>query len=75
MHLRSALCVALWELVAVIALSEPPTGSITVGSVNSGAQYSSLTEALADTSSNVIFVYSGTYGGQHFIKCVNSLYY
>jgi len=65
---RSALYVALFGLGTAVALSRPPTGSITVGSVASGAQYTTLTEALADTSSNVIFVYSGTYGGQHFIK-------
>ncbi|KAH7099561.1 pectin lyase fold/virulence factor [Auriculariales sp. MPI-PUGE-AT-0066] len=57
---------ALIQLAA--AVSSPPSGSITVGPSGSGAKYTSLTSALADTSSNVIFVYNGTYTGQTLIS-------
>jgi len=67
-------CLAVLVLVlAVLAFSEPPTGSITIGPVDSGANYTNLTEALEDTGSTVFFVYSGTYGGQHYITHVGSL--
>ncbi|CUA75097.1 Pectinesterase [Rhizoctonia solani] len=52
----------------VLAASSPPSGSITVGS---GGQYATLTQALADTSSNVYFVYTGTYTGQISISRAN----
>ncbi|KIY49714.1 putative pectinesterase precursor [Fistulina hepatica ATCC 64428] len=48
----------------VAALSSAPSGAITVGS---SGTYSTLTEALEDTSSDVYFVYSGTYDGQVLI--------
>ncbi|KAG8920804.1 hypothetical protein FRC00_009508, partial [Tulasnella sp. 408] len=40
--------------------STPPSGAITVGK-NGQGKYSTITQALADTSSNVIFVYPGNY--------------
>ncbi|EIN03542.1 carbohydrate esterase family 8 protein [Punctularia strigosozonata HHB-11173 SS5] len=40
------------------ALSSPPSGAITVGT---GGKYAQLSDAMADTSSNVYFVFSGTY--------------
>ncbi|CAE6446520.1 unnamed protein product [Rhizoctonia solani] len=52
----------------VSAVSSPPSGAITVGK---GGKYSTLAEALADTSSNVYFVYSGTYTGQTTISRAN----
>ncbi|KAG8733013.1 hypothetical protein FRC11_009287 [Ceratobasidium sp. 423] len=52
----------------VLAASSPPSGSITVGS---GGKYATLAEALADTSSDVYFVYSGTYTGQTSIGRAN----
>ncbi|KAG8733734.1 hypothetical protein FRC10_012150 [Ceratobasidium sp. 414] len=41
--------------VSALCASSPPSGAITVGP---GGKYSTLTAALADTSSNVYFVYS-----------------
>jgi len=61
------LALAATLLPLALAASSPPSGSITVGPSGSGAKYTSLSSALADTSSNVYFVYSGTYGGQHYI--------
>ncbi|CAE6518532.1 unnamed protein product [Rhizoctonia solani] len=52
----------------VLAASSPPSGSITVGS---SGKYATLAEALADTSSNVYFVYAGTYTGQTSISRAN----
>ncbi|CAE6423510.1 unnamed protein product [Rhizoctonia solani] len=52
----------------VSAASSPPSGSITVGK---GGKYATLTEALADTSSDVYFVYAGTYTGQTSISRAN----
>ncbi|KAK0495495.1 pectin lyase-like protein [Armillaria luteobubalina] len=46
------------------AYSEPPSGAITVGS---SGTYSTLSEALDDTSSDVYFVYAGTYQEQVYI--------
>jgi len=66
--LQLALTAMLLPLA--LAASSPPSGSITVGPSGSGAKYTSLSSALADTSSNVYFVYSGTYSGQHYITCV-----
>jgi len=49
-----------------------PSGAITVGS---GGKYSTLTAALADTSSNVYYVYAGTYVGQVAISRANVAIY
>ncbi|KAK0450325.1 pectin lyase fold/virulence factor [Desarmillaria tabescens] len=49
---------------SVWAYSDPPAGAITVGS---SGTYSTLSEALDDTSSDVYFVYAGTYQEQVFI--------
>ncbi|SJL09423.1 related to pectinesterase precursor [Armillaria ostoyae] len=46
------------------AYSKPPSGAITVGS---SGTYSTLSEALDDTSSDVYFVYAGTYQEQVYI--------
>ncbi|KAJ1311106.1 hypothetical protein OPQ81_009607 [Rhizoctonia solani] len=48
--------------------STPPSGAITVGS---GGKYSTLSAALQDTSSNVYFVYAGTYKEQVVINRAN----
>ncbi|KAK0199969.1 pectin lyase fold/virulence factor [Desarmillaria ectypa] len=49
---------------SVWAYSDPPSGAITVGS---SGTYSTLSEALNDTSSDVYFLYAGTYHEQVFI--------
>ncbi|PBK71266.1 pectin lyase-like protein [Armillaria solidipes] len=49
---------------SALAYSKPPSGAITVGS---SGTYSTLSEALDDTSSDVYFVYAGTYQEQVFI--------
>ncbi|KAH7097453.1 pectin lyase fold/virulence factor [Auriculariales sp. MPI-PUGE-AT-0066] len=67
-------CLAALAQLATAA-SSPPSGSITVGPSGSGAKYTTLTSALADTSSNVIFVYSGTYTGQTLISRANVTIY
>lgn len=41
--------------ISVLCASSPPSGAITVGP---GGKYSTLTAALADTSSSVYFVYA-----------------
>ncbi|KAF8610777.1 pectin lyase-like protein, partial [Ceratobasidium sp. AG-I] len=48
--------------------SSPPSGAITVGSKG---KYSTLAAALKDTSSNVFFIYSGTYTAQTSITRAN----
>jgi pectinesterase len=50
--------IILTAVASALALSSPPSGSITVGS---GGKYSKLSDALKDTSSSVYFIYSGTY--------------
>ncbi|PVF96551.1 pectin lyase-like protein [Serendipita vermifera] len=45
-----------------------PSGAITVGS---GGKYSTLSAALQDTSSNVYYIYAGTYTGQVAISRSN----
>lgn len=57
----SLICSAL----SVFAYSSPPSGAITVGK---GGKYATLTQALADKSSNVYFVYGGTYKEQVVIN-------
>ncbi|CAE6521679.1 unnamed protein product [Rhizoctonia solani] len=52
----------------VSCASSPPSGAITVGS---GGKYSTLSAALQDTSSNVYFVYAGTYTEQVAISRAN----
>ncbi|KAJ1309992.1 hypothetical protein OPQ81_006749 [Rhizoctonia solani] len=53
---------------SVLAASSPPSGSITVGN---GGKYGTLAEALKDTSSDLYFVYAGTYTGQISISRAN----
>ncbi|KAK0450389.1 pectin lyase-like protein [Desarmillaria tabescens] len=57
----SIVFTAILCVQAAWAYSSPPSGAITVGS---SGTYSTLTKALADTSSSVYFIYSGTYTGQ-----------
>ncbi|KAG8681467.1 hypothetical protein FRC11_001086, partial [Ceratobasidium sp. 423] len=52
----------------VSCASSPPSGAITVGS---GGKYSTLSAALQDTSSNVYFVYAGSYKEQVVINRAN----
>ncbi|KAI0690978.1 pectin lyase-like protein [Cytidiella melzeri] len=51
----ASLCVFVSQ---VIALSSPPPGAITVGP---NGKYAKISTALADKSSDVYFIYSGTY--------------
>ena len=57
---------AILSASAALAASTPPSGAITVGT---GGKYSTLTAALADTSSSTFFVY-----GQPLIPASASLY-
>ncbi|CAE6423485.1 putative pectinesterase A OS=Neosartorya fischeri (strain ATCC 1020 / DSM 3700 / FGSC A1164 / NRRL 181) GN=pmeA PE=3 SV=1 [Rhizoctonia solani AG-1 IB] len=60
---------ALFSLAwTVSCASSPPSGAITVGS---GGKYSTLSAALKDTSSNVYFVYAGSYKEQVVINRAN----
>ncbi|KAK0199906.1 pectin lyase-like protein [Desarmillaria ectypa] len=64
----SKLFTAILCAQAAWAYSSPPSGAITIGS---SGKYSTLAAALADTSSNVYFIYSGTYTGQTLISRSN----
>ncbi|KAG8734986.1 hypothetical protein FRC12_018268 [Ceratobasidium sp. 428] len=66
--MRLLLGVILTFISGALSASSPPSGAITVGT---GGKYSSLAAALNDTSSNVFFVYSGTYKGQTTISRAN----
>ncbi|KAG9098740.1 hypothetical protein FRC06_006017 [Ceratobasidium sp. 370] len=68
MRLSLGLGVICAFVSRALCLSSPPSGAITVGS---GGKYSTLAAALQDTSSNVYFVYSGTYTGQVSISRAN----
>ncbi|KAF8326973.1 carbohydrate esterase family 8 protein [Cantharellus anzutake] len=52
----------------VLGHRTPPSGAITVGN---GGKYSTLQAALADNSSNVFFLYAGTYKGNTLISRSN----
>ncbi|KZV88933.1 putative pectinesterase precursor [Exidia glandulosa HHB12029] len=67
--------VLLQFLVLALAASSPPSGSITIGASGTGAKYTSLAAALKDTSSNVYFIYSGSYTGQAVISRANVVVY
>ncbi|KAG9095663.1 hypothetical protein FRC06_009554 [Ceratobasidium sp. 370] len=71
MRLTSLLSfsVSTFSLVLLASCaSTPPSGAITVGS---GGKYATLSAALKDTSSNVYFVYAGTYKEQVAISRAN----
>ncbi|KAF8310398.1 pectin lyase-like protein [Clavulina sp. PMI_390] len=59
---------ALAGATYVLAASSPPSGAITIGS---GGKYSTISAGLADTSSNVYFIYAGTYHEQVYINRAN----
>ncbi|KAG8692652.1 hypothetical protein FRC09_011058, partial [Ceratobasidium sp. 395] len=64
MRLTSLLSFSVSTLSLVLSAScasSPPSGAITVGN---GGKYATLSAALKDTSSNVYFVYAGTYKDQ-----------
>ncbi|CCA76937.1 probable pectinesterase precursor [Serendipita indica DSM 11827] len=63
------LTIGLLQALGVVAI---PTGAITVGS---GGKYSTLAAALKDTSSNVYYIYAGTYTGQVAISRANVAIY
>ncbi|KAB5593615.1 Pectinesterase [Ceratobasidium theobromae] len=54
---------------SVLCLSSPPPGAITIGGTDS--KYANLTAALSDTSSNIYFLYAGTYTDRPLIKRAN----
>lgn len=60
---------------SALAATSPPSGSITVGPSSTGAKYTSLAAALQDTSSNVYFIYPGSYTGQTTISRANVVVY
>ncbi|KAI0332013.1 pectin lyase-like protein [Cubamyces sp. BRFM 1775] len=57
MHAHFLLLLS-YLIVGAFAFSSPPAGAITVGP---GGKYSTLSAALKDTSSEVYFVFAGTY--------------
>lgn len=63
------LTMGLLQALGVVAI---PTGAITVGS---GGKYSTLAAALKDTSSNVYYIYAGTFTGQVAISRANVAIY
>ncbi|KZV88938.1 putative pectinesterase precursor [Exidia glandulosa HHB12029] len=69
--LLASATVTVHALSKPLALSKPPAGAITVGPTGSGAQYTDLNVALNDTSSNVFFVFSGTWTTQIAISRAN----
>ncbi|KAG8697535.1 hypothetical protein FRC08_006460 [Ceratobasidium sp. 394] len=66
--MRLSLGVAFALVYGALRASSPPSGAIIVGS---GGKYSTLAAALNDPSSNIFFVYSGTYAGQTTISRTN----
>ncbi|KAH7332554.1 putative pectinesterase precursor [Rhizoctonia solani] len=58
----------LSSVCLISCASSPPSGAITVGK---GGQYSTLSDALKDTSSNIYFVYAGSYREQVIIDRAN----
>ncbi|KAG8940883.1 hypothetical protein FRC03_005033, partial [Tulasnella sp. 419] len=69
MNLKSLVLFGL-SLLPSLATAAPPAGAITVGK-NGAGKYSTITAALADTSSNVIYVYPGNYTEQVVISRAN----
>ncbi|KAF8606969.1 pectin lyase-like protein [Ceratobasidium sp. AG-I] len=59
----------LFEPLVALAGSYPPAGAITVGGTK--GTYPNISIALQDTSSNVYFVYAGTYNEQVYINRPN----
>ncbi|KAH7340671.1 pectin lyase fold/virulence factor [Rhizoctonia solani] len=68
MRSLSLLVPVLGLVSSVFAASSPPAGAITVGSKG---KYKTLAAALKDTSSNIYFIYSGTYTGQTIVNRAN----
>lgn len=68
---RSALSALsfLAAALSVTGLFEPPKGAITVG--GRFGQYPNLTTALNNKTSNVYFIYAGTYHEQVYITRAN----
>ncbi|CAE6419029.1 unnamed protein product [Rhizoctonia solani] len=66
---RFSSSISLLSVISsVAALTSPPSNAITVGK---NGKYTSLSKALADTSSDVYFVYAGTYTEQVVIDRSN----
>ncbi|KAG8812426.1 hypothetical protein FRC19_003132 [Serendipita sp. 401] len=72
MWVSSIVTLIAVALLHVLEVSAIPAGAITVGS---GKKYSTLAAALKDTSSNVYYVYAGTYTGQVAISRSNIAIY
>jgi len=53
----------------------PPSGAITIGPSGSGAQYTDIKTALANTSSNTYFIYAGSWTTQVAISRANVTIY
>ncbi|CAE7225340.1 unnamed protein product [Rhizoctonia solani] len=61
-------CLVRREAATNHARASIPTGAITIGS---GGKYSTISAALQDTSSNIYYIYSGTYNEQVYINRAN----
>ncbi|CAE6470781.1 unnamed protein product, partial [Rhizoctonia solani] len=61
-------CLARREAATIQERANVPAGAITIGS---GGKYSTISAALQDTSSNVYYIYSGTYNEQLYISRAN----
>ncbi|KAF8319973.1 carbohydrate esterase family 8 protein [Clavulina sp. PMI_390] len=59
------LATLITSAASALAASSPPSGAITIGS---GGKYSTISAALADTSSNTYFIYAGSYHEQVYIN-------
>lgn len=68
LSLVTFLAVGIFAVCECLALSAPPSGAITIGS---GGTYSTISSALADTSSSTYFIYAGTYNEQVYITRAN----
>ncbi|QRV77627.1 pectinesterase [Ceratobasidium sp. AG-Ba] len=65
LRVPALLLISLNYALLALAGSYPPAGAITVGGTK--GQYPNISIALQDTSSDVYFVYAGTYNEQVFI--------
>ncbi|KDN39071.1 hypothetical protein RSAG8_09107, partial [Rhizoctonia solani AG-8 WAC10335] len=61
-------CLAGREAATIQTRADVPAGAITIGS---GGKYSTISAALQDTSSNIYYIYSGTYSEQIYINRAN----
>ncbi|GAB1522186.1 hypothetical protein RhiTH_005298 [Rhizoctonia solani] len=63
-----SLCLDARGAATIESRADVPAGAITIGS---GGKYSTISAALKDTSSNIYYIYSGTYKEQVYINRAN----